>query len=294
MRRDLDSQQSRLQAETQALAQERIELETRNLDLEKVKGELTAARSQTTQEALEKQTLAARVVEEQRARTELTNELAAARERDAAGQKALQLVESQLQQGLVERANLESSLQAEAAERRQLQLQSESQRATLDDLTSQLKEMTDAQAAWRRRDTELEDCVRELQERITETEATLALQESELRGADKRAADLLLIQSALCAKVRELTDNESCPATRRKATVEQRGGVQKRIQDGQRKLAALARKMGGTVRLGASTDKVVRFEVVLPVGISSPPGVSAPAVASLAEAGEAPESRRQI
>ena len=161
---------------------------------------MSAARSQTAQEALEKQRLAARVVEAEHTKTDLTGQLAAAREREAVREKAAQSLELQVHSGLAERRRLESSLQAEAAERYRLRLQFENQCARLDDLSNQLKEKTDAEVVSRRCESELQDRVRGLQERITDSGATIAVQEVEIRNAKEKMAELLLIQSALCAK----------------------------------------------------------------------------------------------
>ena len=258
LRQELDEKQTRLQTEVRTLSAERSKLEAKAQELEAVTGELSAARSQITQEALEKRRLAARVVEEEHAKAELAKQLAAARERGAAGQMAVQSLESQIQQALAERVKLLSALQAEAAERRRLQLQSENLRATLDGVTSQLKEKTDAEAALSRREIELQDRLQKLQERITESGATLAVQEAELRGTKQKADDLQLIQSALCAQVQQLTATESALVKSRQAVEEELGASQRSIQDGQKALATLRYAMldGSRVTSRASQGRV--------------------------------------
>ena len=164
---------------------------------------------------------------------------------------AVQSLESQLQKGLAERGRLESSLQAEASERRRLQLQSENLRATLDDLSGQLKEKTGAEAVWNQRETDLQGRLQKLQERITESGATMAVQEAEIRGAKEKAAELLLIQSALCARVQELTSAESALVKSRRAVEEELGASQRSIQDGQKELAALRYAMLDGSRVSA-------------------------------------------
>jgi chromosome segregation ATPase len=258
LRQELGEERTRLQTQVQTLSAERSKLEAKTRELEAVTGELSAACSQMTQEALEKRRLAARVVEEEHAKAELAKQLAAARERGTAGQMAVQSLESQVQQALAERVRLVSALQAEAAERRRLQLQSENLGATLDDVTSQLKEKTDAEAASSRRETESQDRLQKLQERITESGATLAVQEAELRGTKQKADELQLIQSALCAQVQQLTAAESALVKSRRAVEEELGASQQSIQDGRKELAALRYAMldGSRVSSQASHGRV--------------------------------------
>jgi hypothetical protein len=242
-------------AQAQQLSEEHDKLEAKTRDLEAAKEELGAARSRTTQAALENQRLAAKVIEEEQTRAESTKQLAATREREAAGHKAAQSLELQVHSGLAECRRLESSLQVEAAECGRLRVQLDDQCARLDDISNQLKEKSVAEVLWRQRETELQGCIQRLQGRITDCEATLAAQEVQLRSAKEKTAELLLIQSALCARVKELTITGSASAEHRQAMEEQVAVLQRRIEDGQKELVALRYAVLDGCRLGAQLSQ---------------------------------------
>ena len=98
-----------------------------------------------------------------------------------------------------------SALQAEAAERRRIQLHCESRQATLNELSNQLKEKAAEEQTWSRREAEFQSCVHKLQEQLADSAATIATQYAEIRRAKGKLEELLLIQSMLCGKVQALT-----------------------------------------------------------------------------------------
>jgi len=255
LRREVEEQKSRLQAQAQQLSEEQGKLEATTRELEAARGEVSGALSRMTQEVLEKQRLAAKVVAAEHTRAELTEQLAVAREREAAGQKATQSLGLQVHSGLAECRRLEASLQIEAAERSRLRIQFENQRARFEELSKQLEEKTAAESLWRQRETELEGCIQRLQERITESGATLAVQELELRSAKEKTVEMLLIQSTLCAKVKELTNTESALVEHRRAMEEQVSTLQSRIEDGGKELAALRYAVLEGCRLGSQVSR---------------------------------------
>lgn len=83
----------------------------------------------------------------------------------------------------------------------------------------------------------------------------MAVQAAELRGAKEKAAELTLIQSALCAKMRELTAAESSALDHRRAVEEQIAGLQRRIEEGRTELAGLRYAVLEGCRLGARADR---------------------------------------
>ena len=267
LRRELDEKQTRLETEAQTVAEERSKLEKIQATVAELQNKCaTTERQLTTVSESLAQEAERRTTAEDQARElaglrslleqELAIQLAAARERDAAEQMAIRSLESQVQRALLERGRVESSLQSEADERRRLQLQSENLRATLEALSIQLKEKTGAEADWRQREAEQQACIQRLQKQITDTEATRVLLEAELRGAKEKTAELLLIQSALCAKVRELTATEASRVDSQRAMQEQLAALQRNIQDGQRELAALRYAVLDGSRLSSQVSRV--------------------------------------
>jgi chromosome segregation ATPase len=205
LRGELDEQQTRLQVQERTLSEERSRLVANTQELETVTRELKAAGSQMAQQALEQRRIEALLLEGDQARTELTKQLEATRERDAARHKSIQSLESHLRQRWVECGRLTSELQAGAAERRRIQLQCESRQATLNELSNQLKEKAAAEQTWSRREAEFLSSVRKLQEQLADSAATTATQDAEIRRAKGKLEELLLIQSMLCGKVQALT-----------------------------------------------------------------------------------------
>ncbi|MGO8931270.1 MAG: response regulator [Limisphaerales bacterium] len=239
LRRELEEQQARLQSQVQMLSAERNQLEAKAMELQGLTTQLAAVKDQMTQQALEKEKLANRVLEGDRARVDLVQQLAGVHERETALQESIQSLESKLQQSALEHERLESSLQIELAERRRLEGHSETLLRTLDDVSTQLKETTAAEQTRAQREAELEDCIHELQRQAAESSAASAVQEVELRGAKGKLEELLPIQSALCARVQELTAAESTLAKGRQDLEQQLRMSQGRIQDGRINLAAL-------------------------------------------------------
>jgi hypothetical protein len=78
-----------------------------------------------------------------------------------------------------------------------------------------------------------------LQEQIAESGATTAIQDVEIRTAKENTQELLVIQSALCARVQELTAKESSLVKNQHELEEQLSASQSRIQESRRELAAL-------------------------------------------------------
>jgi hypothetical protein len=155
----------------------------------------------------------------------------------------------------LERGRLESSLQIELAERRRLQQHSETLQGTLDDVSAQLKEKAAAEQAQAQREAELESRVHKLQQQVTESSATAAVQEAELRSAKGKLEEVLLIQSALCARVQELTAVESALARTRQDLAQQLRISQGRIKDEQRDLAALRYAILDAARASAQVSR---------------------------------------
>jgi chromosome segregation ATPase len=116
-----------------------------------------------------------------------------------------------------------------------MQLQCESRQATLNELSNQLKEKAAAEEAWGRRAAEFQSCVHKLHEQMADSAATIATQAAEIRRAKGKIEELLVIQSALCAKVQELT----AVAKGRQDLGEQLKTSHGRIQDGHTNVVAL-------------------------------------------------------
>jgi chromosome segregation ATPase len=247
--------QERAEAQAQALATEHGKLAEKTQQWQAVTDELSAARSLIEGEALQRRKLASRIIELERAKAELTEQLNTGRVSHATQLSSIQSLESQLQQRRAEIEQAERLLRAMTAEQRRVQLQAEDLRAQLCESSERLAEKVAAEQSWKQHEAELEGCVRKHRDQIGNSVATISMQEVEIRNTRQKLAEQRVIQSALCAKIRKLITASGSLAKNVQELQAQAKVSQQFIQDGQKELAGLRYAILEAWRLGAQISK---------------------------------------
>jgi len=118
---------------------------------------------------------------------------------------AIQQLEAELQDRKGEVVRLKSLLQSESAQRRQEQSQAQALESHAAKLNEQLGNKVAQEQKWQERQAELEQCNRRQKEQLARSAAAAIAQEVELNSLRITLDDMRVIQSALCARVRDLT-----------------------------------------------------------------------------------------
>ena len=183
----------------------RDELAQQQQRLVAVSTELEALRSQASSDALRQKELAGQIAESEKARVEIGKQLSAAQELSTTRESAIRALEVELQQRHGEHERLDAIFQTELAHRRRLETQIESIQSKLDEASNHLAKKCAAEEAWLARESELQDSIRNQQDEIVKSGATMAAQEAEIKNARGKIEESQVLQSALCAKVQDLT-----------------------------------------------------------------------------------------
>jgi DNA-binding response OmpR family regulator len=212
---------------TQAQSKLRAELAEQQQRITAVSAEMDSVRSQAIVEALRQKEMAGHIAESEQARAELGKKLNAARELSSTQEADIRALEIELQQRRGEHERLDALYQVELAQRRRLETQIESIQSKLDEASSLLAQKCAAEQTWLVRESELQSSLRNQQDEIAKSSATLAIQEAEIKKSREQIEEMQVLQSALCAKVQDLTQqvqtsNESLAnESGRRATAEQ-------------------------------------------------------------------------
>jgi PAS domain S-box-containing protein len=251
---DLSAQQSHLEVKNRELQAAQATLRELTAANEAVAQELSAARWQQRQEELQRRRLAGMILEEQDAKAELSKQLQAVCERERAQQQAIAELEVGAQRNLKALNTLESSLETESAQRRRFQSQLEGVEARLREASRQLELKNAAEQSWRQREAELDAGVHRLQKQVISSAANITIREEELRSTTARLEESLLIQSALCGKVNDLAARECSLAQSQTEMNQQLALAQRKIEEGQKDLAALRYAVLDAQRLRLQID----------------------------------------
>ena len=202
---------------TQAQTKLRAELAEQQQRITAISTELDSVRSQAIVEALRQKEMAGQIAESEQARAEIGKQLNAARELSSMHEAGVRALEIELQQRRGEHERLDALFQAELAHRRRLETQIESIQSKLDEASNHLARKCAAEQAWLVRESELQSSLRNQQDEIAKSSATLSSQEAEIKKSREQIEEMQVLQSALCAKVQALTQqvqtlNESLAA----------------------------------------------------------------------------------
>jgi DNA-binding response OmpR family regulator len=204
-------------------------------------------------------------------------------------QQAAELVarRTELEQELAQRTQTQAQLRAElAAQQQRFEAQVQMHNLALGDLATRTKELEAAQAAlaalqtqhvsvtkqveslnesltaasrqreaaeqvWHGLESELQGSIRNQQNEIAKSGATLALQAVEIKNARKKIEELQVLQSALCEKVQDLTAKGEATAKVVQELEEKAAHSENAVEDGQKQLAALRYAIMDASRMSA-------------------------------------------
>jgi hypothetical protein len=242
--------QQELEVQRQKFVAEQASLGARTRELEARGRELAAAQTRLEEESLQRRKLVEQVVEVERAKTELTNQVAAADNRIKSQEHSIQTLATQIQerQRVVDR--LEASLQSEIDQRRKAQGQIGDLEQQAAGFSNQLAEKRAAEQRWLQRESELDQSIRQQQEQLADAASAADIQEGQLNRLRARTDDQDVIQSALCAQVRALTAQHD-DANRKIHELDARAqAATQTIQDRDQELAALRHAILDAARIG--------------------------------------------
>ncbi len=223
-RAELEQELSR---RTETQVQLRAEMAAQQQQLDAVSSELAGFRSRASIEVLRQEQMAEQIAKSEQTRTELNNELNVVRELSFTREAAIRALEIELQQRRGKYERLDALFQGEVMLRRRLETQLESVQSQLTEAFNELALKAATEQRLTGRESELQNCIRKQQDDLAKSGATLASQEAEIRQSRTKIEELQMLQSALCAKVQDLTEqlrslNASLTAeSDRRATVEQ-------------------------------------------------------------------------
>ncbi len=216
LRAELAEKQQRLDAQVQAHNVELGNLAVRTQELQAAQAALTELKAQHVEvtgqvcsltASLTAETGRREVAEKNLAdlivrRTELEQEVA--RRAQAQEQLRVQLAE-QVRAHNIELGNLAvRTKELEAALTALAELKQQHADVTAS-LTAEISRREAAELVWLGRETELQNCIRNQQDELAKSGINLANQELEVKNARKKIEELHVLQSALCAKVQDLT-----------------------------------------------------------------------------------------
>jgi DNA repair exonuclease SbcCD ATPase subunit len=141
-------------------------------------------------------------------------------------------------------------LQSQTIERRQEQSQAEALEKQTVELHRQLSEKIAEQQRWRQRESELEHSIGRQKGDLANSAAAARIQEVELRRLKGTIDDLRVIESALCARVRELSTQEEAQDIRNDELHAQIEEAMQTIRERDQELAVLRHSILEAARIG--------------------------------------------
>jgi chromosome segregation ATPase len=223
LQQDLEESRKQLQTQTETSTREqfhlqqrinelqvaRIELEQKleagARDIRTLTADLTAVRTTLEDKALQQQKLAEPTAEFERFKAELTTQAEKAATQIKLQESSILFLDSQLRDRNGKIAALESTLQSERAQRCQDQSRIETLENDLASLTALLSEKAAEQQRLRDHESELAHRIARLNDELAQSCAEAGIREAELARLTSPIDDLRIVESALCARVREIT-----------------------------------------------------------------------------------------
>jgi hypothetical protein len=150
-----------------------------------------------------------------------------------------------------ERKRLESLLQSEADKWRHEHSRVEESERRAAELDRQLSEKTAEQQRHRERQLELERWLRDQTEQLAESAVAASTREAQIKGLNRTIEDLQLIQTTLCARVRELAGQQDLATKRINELNGQSEAATQEVHARDRELAALRYAILDAARVGA-------------------------------------------
>jgi chromosome segregation ATPase len=206
---ELASRRTELEQElarrTQTQEQLQADLTQKQQRIDAVVAELEEARNLAGAEALRQQQMAGQMAQSEQARAELDQQLNVARELSATRETAIRSLELELQKRRAEQQRLDGLLQTEVTQRSRLETQIETIQVQLDETSSHLAKKCADEQVWLGRESELQGRIRNQQDELAKSGATLTRQETEIQQARVKLEEFEMQRSALIGKVQSLT-----------------------------------------------------------------------------------------
>jgi chromosome segregation ATPase len=252
---ELQKLQKDFAAEHEKFLAEQARLEIRTKELHSLNTELAAVRSSLKEEGSQRQKLANTISELERAKAELTAEVAAATARIQSHENAIQLRDLQLRERQEQIDRLETSLQSESAQRRDAESRIETLEKELTELTARMAEKVAEQQRLQQREAELQHQIRRQTAELAQSSAAAASQQIELNRLSTRIADLEIVESALCARVRDITAQNETACRRIHELENQTEAANQTIDSRDREIAGLRYAILESTRVGSKFSR---------------------------------------
>jgi len=223
-RLDLDSVQARLAEQEEACRMEKERLAASTQSIQNLTAELEQVRTRAEHETEQRRKLAAQLAQAEESQSHWKSQAASAQEQLACQAQTIEALKTQSKASQGEVSRLESLIQDEAAQRRHARQQAEALQRQVSELTAQLASKTASEQDLRQREAQLESALAIQKEHFNNVSNNAAVLETKLTLARQRVEELELLQTALCARVRELTAQQETIAQQAKA-------LQTRVQD---------------------------------------------------------------
>ena len=255
LQHDLETSQKQLEVQRAHYIAEQSKLESRTREFQALTNELAAVRTGIEEQSLQRRKLAEKVVEVERARAELATQANAACDLVKAQENSIRSLDSQVQERKGEVDRLESLLQSEISQRRREQLQAETLEKQAAELADQLAEKVAEQQRWHQRESELEQSICRQKDQLANSAAAATIQEVELSNLRSTNDELHVIQSSLCARVRELTTQHDAASRQIHELDGQSQAAVRTIQARDQELAALRHAILDAARIGSNISR---------------------------------------
>jgi chromosome segregation ATPase len=223
-RLELESVQARLVQQEEVYRTEKERLAASTQSIQNLTAELEQVRASAELETAQRRKLAAQLADAEASLSNWRSQAESAQEQLARQAQSIETLKAQSKSGRDEISKLESLLQDEVAQKRHVRQQAEALQRRVSELTAELSSKTAAEQDLRQREAQLESALAIQKDHFNYASNRTVILESKLTVAQRRVEELELIQTALCARVKELTAQHETIAQQVKA-------LQTRLQD---------------------------------------------------------------
>lgn len=220
--------------------------------------ELAEARGQTEEESRQRRKLVEKIAEVEYAKAELVAQVDAASEVVKRQESSLRSLETRLHQAEEERRRLDAQFQSECAQHRQLRTQTDALEQQAAELNRRLTEQVAECRTLEQQREELQHRVRVQTDQLAEAASLAALQESTRQQLQSSLDDAQVIQSALCARVRELTRQQEAGDSRIQELQGQTKVAAQTLHERDQQVASLRFAMLDAMRIGGRMGQARR------------------------------------
>jgi len=214
LRRELEATKTDLDTQRQNYLSQQARLEAKTKESDELGKDLVSMRGKFEEKSQHCQQLVQQIENAEHEKAGLTEKLDAARELVNKHENSIRSLESHVRDCQTDAERLQSLLRSETAQREQEQARVAALSRQATELNAQLTEKAAEQQRSQQRESELNDCIRRQEEELGSSKITAANLEAELKTLRSVLDDMNIIQSALCARVRELTSQQDADVKR--------------------------------------------------------------------------------